>query len=66
MYEGHGSECDASCPPDVDGNGRVDVGDLLAVLAAWGTGDPDADVNGDGIVDVADLLEVLAAWGPCP
>ena len=66
VYEGHGSECDASCPPDIDGNGRVDVGDLLAVLAAWGTGDPDADVNGDGIVDVADLLEVLAAWGPCP
>jgi hypothetical protein len=53
------------CPADVNGDGTVDVLDLLAVLAAWGaTGGPE-DINGDGIVNVLDLLEVLAAWGPC-
>jgi len=49
-------------PSDVTGDGVVDVLDLLAVLAAWGTSDPDADVNDDGIVDVLDLLQVLADW----
>jgi hypothetical protein len=53
------------CPADVNGNGAVDVSDLLAVLAAWGGADPDADLNGDGTVDVSDLLDLLAAWGPC-
>jgi hypothetical protein len=60
-----GFNCDALCPADVNGDGAVDVLDLLAVLAAWGqTGGPE-DINGDGIVDVLDLLELLAAWGPC-
>jgi len=52
------------CPADINGDGVVDVLDLLEVLAQWGTSGP-ADINGDGIVDVLDLLEVLAAWGPC-
>ena len=55
----------ADCPADVNGDGTVNVLDLLEVLAAWGaTGCPE-DINGDGVVDVLDLLEVLAAWGPC-
>jgi hypothetical protein len=49
---------------DVNEDGAIEVGDLLAVLAAWGTPGP-GDVNGDGIVDVGDLLEILAHWGPC-
>ncbi len=49
-------------PSDINGDGVVDVLDLLAVLAAWGTDDPDADVNDDGIVDVLDLLQVLGDW----
>jgi len=55
------------CFADVNDDGVVDVLDLLAILAAWGTtgGGPE-DVNGDGIVDVLDLLAVLGAWGPCP
>ena len=54
------------CPWDINGNGSVDVPDLLALLAAWGTnpgGPPDFD--GDGMVAVPDLLALLAAWGPC-
>ncbi len=56
-----------SCPQDLDGNGEVNVTDLLALLAAWNTnpgGPPDFD--GNGAVDVSDLLALLAAWGTCP
>jgi hypothetical protein len=55
----------APCPGDIDGNGSVDVPDLLAVLAAWGQSGVPEDVNADGTVDVLDLLAVLAEWGPC-
>ena len=52
---------------DVDGNGGVDVVDLLALLAAWGPcpppGDCPADFDGDGTVDVSDLLTMLGHWG---
>ena len=59
--------CPASeCPADINGDGTVDVLDLLEVLAAWGQSGVPADINGDGIVDVLDLLEVLGAWGACP
>jgi hypothetical protein len=54
------------CWPDVNGDGTVDVLDLLAVLAAWGATSGPEDINGDGIVDVLDLLEILASWGSCP
>jgi hypothetical protein len=51
------------CPADLDGNGVVDVTDLLLLLGAWGT--PDADITGDGITAVEDLLALLGAWGAC-
>ena len=54
------------CPADVNGDGTVDVLDLLAVLAAWGAPGGPEDINGDGVVDVQDLLQLLSAWGPCP
>jgi hypothetical protein len=52
-------------PPDVDGSGVVNVGDLLQVILAWGAcGGPVclADINGDGIVSVTDLLLVIFNW----
>ncbi|MCH2132796.1 MAG: hypothetical protein MK116_03500, partial [Phycisphaerales bacterium] len=52
----------APCPGDLDGNGQVDVEDLLAVLAAFGSTDAGADINGDGMVDVEDVLMLLANW----
>jgi hypothetical protein len=49
-------------PGDANGDGVVDVLDLLAVIAAWGQSGVAEDVNGDGIVDVLDLLFVIANW----
>lgn len=61
------------CVGDVDGNGRIDLEDLVEFLLAYGTAlgepgyDPRADFNRDGVVDVADLAGLLAAYGkPCP
>ena len=53
------------CPGDLDGNGAVDFTDLLSVLGAFGSTEPEADANGDGAVEFADILFLLARWGPC-
>jgi hypothetical protein len=53
------------CPADITGDGNVDVHDLLALLAVWGTTNSAGDIDGDGIVAVNDLLSLLAAFGPC-
>jgi len=51
-----------SIPGDANGDGVVNVEDLLIVLGQWGTMGPEGDVNHDGIVNVEDLLMVLANW----
>ena len=51
-------------PADLDGDGLVGFGDLLAVLASWGPCEepcPD-DLDCDGEVGFGDVLAVLAAW----
>jgi hypothetical protein len=53
---------------DVNGDGSVDVDDLIAVILAWGAcpAPPQAcpaDVNLDGTVDVDDLIIVVLNWG---
>ena len=54
-----------SCPPDLNMNYLVDVGDLLALLSSFGctTGCEDQDIDGDGAVSVPDLLALLSALG---
>ena len=51
-------------PGDLDGNGLVDVNDLLVIIGAWGpcSGDCPADLSGDGIVSVSDILLLLSFW----
>lgn len=53
-------------PGDVNGDGSVNVDDLLAVIAAWGNCPPTppcpGDADGDGDVDVDDLLLVINNW----
>ena len=59
--------CDsADCVADIDGDGVVEVDDLIILLSAWGPnpGHP-ADLDGDDVVDVDDLILVLSSWGPC-
>jgi hypothetical protein len=58
----------ALVPGDVDGDGVVDVVDLLYLVEAFGTaaGDPlynaACDFSGDGAVDVVDLLILVENW----
>ncbi|MHC5026097.1 MAG: FG-GAP-like repeat-containing protein [Planctomycetota bacterium] len=49
---------------DANGDGTVDVEDLVAVIVDWGKcGDCSADINDDGQVDVQDLVLVILNWG---
>jgi hypothetical protein len=55
-------------PEDVNGNGVVDVGDVLLVLSEFGcVSQCEQDVNGDGFITVADILFLLSSFGEaCP
>ena len=57
---------DCPCAADVDGDGTVAFGDVIAILAAWGPcpACPE-DLDGSGDVGLPDLLAVLTAWGDC-
>jgi hypothetical protein len=59
------------CLADIDGNGQVDVTDLLSIIGMWGqTWEPGdvplpGDINWDHVVDVTDLLDLIIIWGDC-
>ena len=59
------SGCQSDCPEDIDGDGYINVSDLLSVVGDWGSTDSNADVDNNGVVDTSDLLAVIGAWGPC-
>ena len=53
---------------DLNGDGVVDFGDVLIILASWGPcpappADCPGDLNGDGMVGFEDLLIVLSEYG---
>ena len=52
----------AACTADFDGNGVVEVTDLLVQLGVFGSG-ADGDVDGDDDTDVVDLLALLGVFG---
>ena len=54
-----------ACEGDINGDGEVNVEDLLILIGAWGGDDPAADLDGNGTVGVSDLLLLIAAWGAC-
>jgi N-acetylneuraminic acid mutarotase len=54
-------------PPDFNGDGRVDGGDVRILAESWGQSDPTCDIApspfGDGIVDVRDLIALADCIG---
>ncbi len=52
---------------DFNGNGLVDIQDLLRLIGSWGQADPTVDIGptafGDGIVDAEDLKVLMGSWG---
>jgi len=57
---------DNSCSADIDGDGSVNVVDLLAIIDSWGACSGCLeDIDGNGMVDVTDLLTIVGSWGPC-
>ena len=51
-------------PADVDGNGVVNILDLVRIATRLGRTGPDvADVNGDGAVDIRDIVLAAALMG---
>jgi N-acetylneuraminic acid mutarotase len=53
-------------PPDLNGDGIVDIKDLLRLIQSWHQDDPAVDVAplpfGDGVVDVRDLECLMSFW----
>ena len=58
-------DCEAtSCAEDLNGNGMIEVSDVLLLLGDFGcTENCAADIDGDGSVGVTDVLLLLAAYG---
>ena len=56
-----------SCAGDTNGDGLVDVDDLLNVILDWDTDGSahNGDVDDNGTVNVDDLTTVILAWGVC-
>lgn len=53
---------------DLDGDGTVDIVDLLTFSSGWGTiageagYDAASDFNGDGVIDIVDLMQLATSW----
>ena len=62
-----GPDEQSQCPEDIDGDGLVNVNDVLLLLGEFGcTVGCTFDLNGVPGVDVADFLLLLGAYGlPC-
>lgn len=62
-------DCLADIAP-VDGDGRVNTDDLVALITSWGPcADCRADIappGGDGAINTDDLLTLITTWGACP
>jgi len=53
--------------PDFNGDGIVDIKDLLRLIQSWGQDNPMVDIApllfGDGVVDTLDLELLMSNWG---
>ena len=48
---------------DLNGDGTVDIKDLLRVIEAWGQDETTVDIVPDGVVDATDLEVLMDSWG---
>jgi hypothetical protein len=58
----YGSTTSSGIVGDVNGNGKVDVFDLSAMLTGWNSATANLDLNHDGVVNVFDLSLMLSHW----
>ena len=64
MLLGRGVDVSYTLPSDVNGDGMVNIQDLVSVTQHFGgAGDLTADVNGDGVVSITDLTQVAGDIG---
>lgn len=53
--------------PDFNGDGKIDIEDLIMLIEHWGQNEPALDITppplGDGTVDRADLEVLMTYWG---
>ena len=62
----------ATCPADLNNDGKVNIDELNMVLAQWGKSSTydqriaNVDMNGDGYVGTHELVQVIYNWGDCP
>ncbi len=54
---------DVRCIGDVDGDGGVNINDLLLLIGGWEGVDPLLDFSNDGVVGIDDLLAMLDRFG---
>jgi hypothetical protein len=47
---------------DFNGDGKVDIKDLLKMIHNWDQDEPSVDINGDGTVDDKDLEVLMEYW----
>jgi N-acetylneuraminic acid mutarotase len=53
--------------PDFNGDGKIDIEDLIILIEHWGQDDPLCDIApqpfGDGVIDALDLELLMSYWG---
>ncbi|USO00079.1 MAG: hypothetical protein H6810_05295 [Phycisphaeraceae bacterium] len=55
------------CAADFDGNGLLDLADIIAFVTAFSTQSPAADFDGNGLFDLADVIAFVTAFqAGCP
>jgi hypothetical protein len=57
-----GTEIEVEPIVDFNGDGTVDIDDLLRIIESWGQDDPAVDIVPDGVVDKKDLEALMNYW----
>ena len=58
-------ESRAECFSDINGDGRLDLDDIVLFVSSFGAGDPRADATGEGVFDANDLTLFIERFLAC-